>query len=221
VQGTLDPAETEKHQLTENIMNNMIRNHLGLALAAALTTLSVHAENSPPGLVDFGKFTASASGREFVEVNVKSNLINMIARLAEKEEPSVAEVLRGLNLVRVNVIGLDDQNRDEVEKRVKAIRAQLDTQGWERVVTAQQKNEDVGVYIKTRGGDAVSGVVVTVLTGGKEAVLVNIVGDIQPEKLALVGERLNIEPLKKLGGPFKKGRAAQKKNDAGNSSKGE
>ncbi len=28
---------------------------------------------------------------------------------------------------------------------------------------------------------------------------VNVVGDIRPEKLALIGERLNIEPLKKAG----------------------
>lgn len=200
-------------------MNNLIRNHLGLTLATAIISLGAYAGDSPPGYVDFGKFSASASGREFIEVNVKSNLINMVARLAEKEEPSVGELLRGLQLVRVNVIGLDDQNREEVEKRIKSIRAQLDSQGWERIVTAQQKNEDVGVYIKTRGEEAVAGVVVTVLSGNKEAVLVNIVGDLRPEKLALVGERLNIEPLKKIGGPFKKGRVSEKKNNAGTSGK--
>ena len=67
-------------------------------------------------------------------------------------------------------------------------------------MTAQKKDEDVGVYIKTRGEEAVQGVVVTVIDGNKEAVLVNIVGDIKPEKLAIIGERFNIEPLKKIGG---------------------
>jgi hypothetical protein len=83
--------------------------------------------------------------------------------------------------------------------RVKAIRSQLDGDGWERIVTAQQKTQDVGVYLKTRGPETVEGVVVTVLDGNKQAVLINVVGDIQPEKLGILGDRFNIDPLKKLG----------------------
>jgi hypothetical protein len=134
----------------------------------------------------------------------------MAARLAQKDQPEVAELIRGLQLIRVNVIGLDDQNRAEVEKRVKAIRSELDAQGWERVVAVQQKNQDVGIYAKLRGEEAVEGVVVTVLEANREAVLINIVGDLKPEKLAVVGERFNIEPLKKLGPMLKKQAASQK-----------
>ena len=179
-------------------MKNLLRSTLGLTAASALLTFSVQAGN-PAGYVDFGKLSPSGSGGEFVEVNVKSNLISMVARLAQKDEPEIAELLRGLQQVRVNVIGLNDDNRAEMEKRIKAIRSELDGKGWERIVTAQQKDEDVGVYLKTRGEDAVEGLVVTVIEGKHEAVLVNIVGDIKPEKLALIGERFNIEPLKKIG----------------------
>jgi hypothetical protein len=78
------------------------------------------------------------------------------------------------------------------------------------VVAVQQKNQDVGIYAKLRGEEAVEGVVVTVLEANREAVLINIVGDIKPEKLAVVGERFNIEPLKKLGPLLKKQAASQK-----------
>jgi ATP sulfurylase len=108
------------------------------------------------------------------------------------------------------VIGLDDKNRADVVERVKTIRDELDAKGWERVVSVQQKNEDVGIYLKTRGGEVVEGLVITVLDGKGEAVLINIVGDIKPEKLATVGERLNIDPLKKFGPALKKEAAAQK-----------
>lgn len=179
-------------------MKHFIQCTLGSVVLAAATSLSALAANLP-GHVDFGKFAPSDSGGEFVEVNIQSNLISMVARLAEKSEPDAAELLRGLKLVRVNVIGLNDDNRAEMAKRIKAIRSELDSKGWERVVTAQKKDEDVGVYIKTRGDEAVEGLVVTVIDGNREAVFINIVGDLKPEKIAMVGERLNIEPLKQVG----------------------
>ena len=185
-------------------MKHFMRRTLALAALSALTSFGTQAADNPPGYVDFGKFTPPSSGGEFVEVHIKSNLIAMVARLAEKSDPDVAELLRGLQLVRVNVVGLDDGNRGEMEKRVKNIRTELDSHGWERVVTAQQKDQDVGVYLKTRGQEAVEGLVVTVIEGNHEAVLVNIVGDIKPEKIAVIGEKLNIEPLKKIGKEIEK-----------------
>jgi hypothetical protein len=185
-------------------MKTMMKTSFAAAALLFAAGLATAAETQAPGFVDFGKFAPPGGGGEFVEVNLKNNLISMVSRLAGKEEPEVAEVLRGLQLIRVNVIGLDDKNRSEVQERVKKIRDELDTKGWERVVTAQQKDEDVGIYLKLHGDEAVDGVVVTVLEGNREAVLINIVGDIKPEKLAAVGERLNIEPLKKLGKELKK-----------------
>jgi len=185
-------------------MKDLICRTLTLSALIASAGLAVSAENNPPGYVDFGTLPAPSSGGEFVEVNVKNNLISMMARLAEKNEPEVADLLRHLQMVRVNVIGLDDGNRAEIEKRVKKIRSDLDSHGWERVVTAQKKDEDVGIYLKMRGAEAVEGVVVTVIDGNHEAVLINIVGDIKPEKIAEVGERLNIEPLKKIGQAIEK-----------------
>jgi hypothetical protein len=185
-------------------MKYMIRNTLALAALAGVLTTAAFAAETHPGYVDFGKFVPSKSGGEFVEVNLKSNLINMVARLTSKEEPEVAEMLKGLHAVRVNVIGLDDSNREATESRVKSIRSELEGKGWERIVTAQEKNQDVGIFLKTRGEEAIEGLVVTVIENNREAVLVNIVGDIKPEKLAELGERLDIEPLKKVGKPLEK-----------------
>ena len=191
-------------------MKHSIRYAPVLAIICAVISLNIYAENQPPGYVDFGKFSPAASGGEFVEVNVKSNLISMVARLTQKEEPEVAQLLRGLQLIRVKVIGLNDENRAEIENRVKTIRGELEAQGWESIVTAQQKNEDVRIYLKIRGDEAVQGLAVTVLEGNKEAVLINIVGDIKPERLAEVGEQFNIDPLKKIGLGLKKHAASQK-----------
>lgn len=176
---------------------------VALVVATSLTP-TLHAEDRPAGYFDLGAFNPPSNGGQFVEVNVKSQLINLAAKIAEKQEPEIAELLRNLKSVRVNVIGLDDANRGELSDRLRRIRADLDKQGWERVVTVQEKGQDVGVYLKHRGESAIEGIVVTVVDGTKEAVFVNVVGDIQPEKLSVLGERLGIDPLRKIGKPTPK-----------------
>jgi hypothetical protein len=169
-------------------------------LAALCTTLSLPVRAAPdPGLVDFGVLDPPESG-EFVEVQIKSNLINMVARVAEGSEPEIAELLGGLRFIRVNVLSLTDDNREQVLGQIRKVRAQLETTGWDRVVTAVDEGDDIAVFMKLRGEEAVEGIVVTVLDGDDEAVLVNVAGDVRPEKLAVIGERFNIEPLKHLGG---------------------
>jgi hypothetical protein len=184
-------------------MKSMKLYSLGAALLAAVLPLNLHAE-SPAGQVDFGKFYPPGAGGEFVEVNITSSLISLAMKLVEKEEPDVARLLGGLQLVRVNVIGLDEANRTDMEKRVEKIRKELDSKGWERIVTAQKEGQDVGVYLKSKDKDTVQGVVVMVIDGNHQAVFVNVVGDIKPEQIALLGEKLHLDPLKKLGHEIEK-----------------
>ena len=179
-------------------MKHLLVQPLGMAFVLAAMSLSAGAEPNASGYVDFGKLAAPASGGEFVEVNVSSNLISLVGRLAKESEPEITDVIHGLQQIRVDVIGLDDANRAELKERVKTLRGELDKQGWERVVTAQEKDQDVVIQLKTRGAEAVEGLVVTVFNGDQQAVLVNIVGDIKPEKLAAIGQKFNIDPLKHL-----------------------
>ena len=181
-------------------MNNIFR--VGAAIAA-ITIMTTLRASAAPGEIDLGKFTPSEGG-QFVEVNINSNLIAMVTNFAKKAEPEIAEVLQGLKSIRVNVLGLTDENRSEIQERITHIRSQLDKSGWDRVVTVIDKADDVGVYMKTKGADVVEGLVVTVLSGKSEAVFVNIVGDIRPDRLATIGERFNIEPLKHLPKPVAK-----------------
>ena len=169
------------------------------ALLSAPLVPYAQSENLPPGQVDFGTFSPSASGGEFVEVNLSSNLISMAARFIEKQEPDIAKVVKGITLVHVNVIGVNEQNRPDLEKRIEKVRHDLEGKGWEKVVTVKEKDQEVGVYVKTANKDTVQGVTVMVMEENKEAVFVNVVGDIKPEQLAMLGDKLHIEPLKKLG----------------------
>ncbi len=191
-----------------------MKRYLPFAVAVSILSLAastrLSAETMVPGQVDFGKFSPPGSGATFVEVNLTSNLIGLAARFIEKEEPDVAHLLKDIQLVRVNVVGLNDENRDELEKRTQKIRKELDSKGWEKIVTAQKDDQDVGVYLKTRNKDTVQGIVVMVKDGKEQAVFVNIVGDIKPEQLSMLGEKLHIDPLKEAGHAVQKAEKAEK-----------
>lgn len=97
----------------------------GLAFA-----VPAFAENSShPGHVDLGTFTAAA-GCEFVEVNLQSAVIKFAAKIAAVQEPETAQMLRNIESVRVNVVGLDDSNRASTLSRITGIRADLAKRGW-------------------------------------------------------------------------------------------
>jgi hypothetical protein len=190
---------------------------VGISMLSLAASSGISAENLAPGQVDFGKFSPPGSGGTYVEVNLSNSLIGLAARFVEKDEPEVARLLKDVQLVRVNVVGLNDDNRDELEKRSQKIRKELDSKGWEHVVTAQKDEQDVGVYLKTRNKDTIQGVVVLVKDGKEAAVFVNIVGDIKPEQLAMLGEKLHIDPLKRAGDAIDKSHEAEKgdKGDKG------
>ena len=181
-------------------MNPLLRFTLSAALC--VFAAAAQAQTQPAGYVDFGKLSDSADG-DSIEVNIKGTLLSFAAKIAEKSEPKASELLKNLHQVRVNVLKLSEKNRDQITEHAKSIRARLTTDKWEQVVSVQEKNEDVGVFVKM-SEEAIQGLVVTVIEGGKEAVFVNIVGNIRAEQLAEVADQLNIEPLKKMAGKLKK-----------------
>ena len=183
-------------------MKKLFNHQFVFALVAASLALSAHAES--PGLVDFGKFTPPGKGGEFVEVHLKNNLLAFAAQLVEKDEPDAGKLLRSVQLIQVYVVGISEENRAELQKRIQNIRQNLESHGWDRNVNVQGKaGEDVGVYTQAREGQTLAGVAVTVVDAN-HLVLVNIVGDIKPEQIAALGERLNIKPLKEIGEANKK-----------------
>ena len=177
---------------------------VALALITATAGLNTLAQDSP-GKVDFSRVAAPGQNAGIVDINVGPELIQLASRFVEKQEPEAAKLLQSVKLVRVNVLSFSDENRDDLQKRMEALRKELDGKGWQRIVTVQEKNgENVGVQLKMRGSEAVEGVFVSVLDGKKEAVLLNIVGDIKPEQISAVGQALNIDAIKQAGKAIKK-----------------
>lgn len=184
-------------------MNRFIRiSSLSCAIALAATT----AQAATSGYVELGQFKPT-DGCQFVEVNLHAPLLKLAALFVDKDEPDAAALIRSLEHVRVNVVGYNEGTQAETTDRVKAIRRDLDAQGWQRMVTVQEggKAQDVAIYLKMGENETIAGLVVTVMDSGEhQAVVVNVVGNIKPEQIAAIGKSLHIDPLSKLainGGP--------------------
>ncbi len=180
-------------------MNNRTPSLVGTtALCVVLSSLAVNGDLLS-GQVDFGIFSPPKNGGEFVEVNLPANLIALATRVVEKQEPDIAHLLSGLQLVHVNVIGLDENNRPEIEQRVAKISKELAGKGWQRIVSAQQQGKAANIYLKMTDKGAVQGLVAMVMDGKEHAVFANIVGEIKPEQISMLADKLHIDALKHIG----------------------
>ncbi len=180
-------------------MKNLLRSSLAAAtLSLALTTFASAAE-AQSGAIDIGQLMPSAKG-EFVEINLSSAMLKFAARIAARQEPEAAELIRNLKSIRVNVVGLDDSNRDSTIEQIEGVRRKLEAQGWTKMVTVREKNggDNVDVHVMQRGEEAIDGLVVTVLDKKGEAVFVNIVGNINADQIAQIADKFDIEPLRKV-----------------------
>lgn len=169
-----------------------------LCFLLALPAPAAEENTTTSETIDFGKFEATEEGT-FVEIKVNSSLITMAAKLTKESEPEIARILSGLRSIRVNVMEFDNDNRKDIESRIRSIRGQLDNLHWEKVVSVKEDGEDVGIYVKMKGEESIEGVTVTVIDDG-EAVLIHVDGSIRPEELATLGERFDLEPLMALKG---------------------
>ena len=175
---------------------------LGASALLVLSSTVSLAASPAPGYVDFGKF-APAEDKQFVEIELDGNLLKLAAKFAGKENAEIAQVIANLERVRVNVMGLPEETRSATLDKVQSVRETLVTQGWKRVVAVREPNggTDVAIFLKQDRDEVVQGLVITVIDGGNEAVLVNVVGNVKLEQIASLGERLNIPKLAQLNLP--------------------
>jgi hypothetical protein len=191
-----------------------LRSLVAVAGFAAALSVSSFAAETEPGYVDLGKLMPAAKG-EFVEVNLSAGMLKFASKLAARQEPEAAALIGNLKRVRVNVVSLDDSNRQGTIDHIEGIRRKLEAQGWTQMVTVREKNDrsNVDVHVKQRGEDIIEGLVVTVIDDKGEAVLVNIVGNISADQIAKVAENLDIEPLRHVRVKTKKHKADNVQDD--------
>ena len=166
---------------------------LSISFITLMFTASAYADSK--GQIDFADLS-SHYGEPKVEINLSSGLMKMVGSFAKSEDPEVAEILSNLEFIKVRVYNLNGKV-EKANSTIDAVSKQLRAQKWETLVTVNdnEENQKVRIFSKTTN-DVIDGVVVMVVSAEKEAgeaVFINIVGEIDPNKIAKITDNLNID----------------------------
>lgn len=176
-------------------MKNLLRILLPVLVATTIFGSNLKAGNAE-GSVDASRFVPADLEGGRVTVELKGALLGIAKQFAAKSEPETRDVLNGLDEVRVNVIDLRKNDPKAITQRFQDGRRSLESSGWARIVSVQENGDDVAIHVKTRGEESILGLCISVLGKDQEAVFVNLVGNIKPESLSKLGDKLEIPGIK-------------------------
>jgi hypothetical protein len=166
---------------------------MSLCIFTLLLTTSAYAKTS--GQIDFADLS-SHYGEPKVEINLSSSLMRMVGSFAKSEDPDVAEILSNLEFIKVRVYDLKGKV-DKANATIDRVSKTLRSEKWETLVTVNnnEENQKVRIFSKSQD-DVIEGIVVMVVSPEKEAgeaIFINIVGEIDPNKIATITDTLNID----------------------------
>ncbi len=158
----------------------------------ACFTMPVFAQNARLELKNLEKLTALAS--DTTDLSLDSDMLQMAANFTSKggeDTRKATEMLRGLKGVYVKSFEFDKPNQYSPAD-VEAIRSQLAGPGWKKIVSNHSKTETNEIYImKDSTNNKVLGM--AILTAEpQELTVVNIVGQIDMDKLGELSGRFGV-----------------------------
>ncbi len=165
---------------------------LMIIILAAVMSLPAYAQTAAlqdqPGYVDFGALN-SIYGEPRVMINIGGSILKLMA-MASQEDPEAAEMIRGLDGVRINVYDTGG-NVDPALEQVAKVRAMLEKDDWEPIVQVKESGEEVQIFVKA-DEEKMQGLTIMAVDG-EEAVFLNILGEMDPAKLGQVMKQLNVD----------------------------
>ena len=169
---------------------------LVLLVLLVLAALPARAQNlaGDPGYLDLSRVDGWFSAEPTVEIDLKGSLLRMVTRSAQSDDPDLAAMLGRMRAVQVRIFPLAAGALASARTRTADLMRGLERQGWESFVRVRQDGQYVNMMVRPRGGtsDALAGLVVAVVDEDDDepqAVFINIVGDVDPERIGEIGRR--------------------------------
>jgi Domain of unknown function (DUF4252) len=185
------------------LMIGAVKRSVVLISLSVLCGIIANAQEARLKIDHLDKLSERAS--ETVEVTLDERLLQLAAKFLNSnnpEEARVKELVAGLKGVYVRVFEFDKPGEYAMSD-VDAVRSQLLSPGWSKIVGVRSKRagNNVDVHIKNQG-DTILGLAI-IAAEPKELTIVNIVGPIDLEKLSQLEGQFGIPKfeLERIGRP--------------------
>ncbi|MGD2168476.1 MAG: DUF4252 domain-containing protein [Gammaproteobacteria bacterium] len=120
-----------------------------------------------------------------VQIDLNEATLGFVFPIVEGTDPAAADALRGIENVRLRVFEEVD-DAEEFLEFIDDTSGALERDGWQRVVYVEDHGSKVRMYMKFDDSVASGLTVMVADSTGDGAVLVNIAGAIDPQKLGQV-----------------------------------
>lgn len=126
-----------------------------------------------------------------LEINLPGSMLKFIAAAIGEEDPDFSRIAENLKSIRVRGADLDGLGVQSIRSGFDNAARELKAAGWISMVRVRDDDEEVFVFFKEQGGEMVGLTVFTL--EDQEAMMVNLVGNIDPSDLSGLAEGLDLD----------------------------
>jgi hypothetical protein len=163
-----------------------------LAVLVSLLLLAgcgITAPRGSEGYADLDSLGLADTDR-VLALSIGPAVLNFAAKHSE-DDPETQALLRGLDGVRIRVYEING-DASRVSTRMQSMSQKLVAGGWEQVMLVRSAGEQAHMLVKL-ADTRICGMTVLVSDGESEAVVINLMGEIQPQQFNDVMVALDID----------------------------
>jgi hypothetical protein len=152
------------------------------------------------GYFDLMELAYFKNAEPITEINLEEPMLKMIAKMGDKKNEGLGNMIGGLKLVRVNEYSLEPKDFDETENVLESLDKTLQSKEWDRIIRSKHKNNVDNIYVKRDQNGEFAGLIVASMhlfknekteKGTGKVTLVNIVGKIDLNSLGSLSKQFN------------------------------
>lgn len=121
-----------------------------------------------------------------IDVNLSGAMLRLVSGATEEGDPEFSSLMSGLLRIRVLVGRPSDADSASIASALDDAASRLEADGWQAIVKIRDGYENIRLLVRD-SGETIEGLTVLMGDGDEEVVLVNIVGEIDPEALGRLG----------------------------------
>jgi uncharacterized protein DUF4252 len=148
-----------------------------------------------PGYVPIEQLDLFPREKLSVEINLEGALLNLVGAAAKGADPEFSALIAGLKAIKVQAVPLKGLDEGAVRSKIGRTVRWLEEHGWKSTMRVKDEGEETYMYLKEIDGK-ISGLTLLSLDPDDEAVVINIVGRIDPEQIGRLSQHLNLPLVK-------------------------